>query len=106
LGCVVWRVALWFVVVFLCNARILLLLFGGFSWKTRDPEIWLHAKKKNLKTRNFLKCVGRGIFWVVYFLTVRRECEVAAARRLFWYGEKKGGKRRGKEGRKEPRIVG
>jgi hypothetical protein len=50
--------------------------------------------------------VGRGIFWVVYFLTVSRECEVAAARRLFWYREKKGGKRRGKEVRKEPRIVG
>ncbi len=53
--------------------------------------------------------MGRGIFWVVYFLTVRRECEVAAARRLFWYREKKGGKRGGggrKEGRKEPRIVG
>lgn len=50
--------------------------------------------------------MGRGIFWVVYFLTVSRECEVAAARRFFWYREKKGGKRRGKEVRKEPRIVG
>jgi hypothetical protein len=49
---------------------------------------------------------GKRNFWVVYFLTVRRECEVAAARRIFWYREKKGGKRRGKEGRKEPRIVG
>jgi hypothetical protein len=101
LGFLVWRFALWFVVVLLCNARILLLLFGGFSWKTRDPEIWLYAKKKNLKTRIFLKCVGRGICWVVYFLTVIRECEVAAARRLFWYREKKGGKRRGREGRNQ-----
>jgi dolichyldiphosphatase len=40
-------------------------------------------------------------FGLSYFLTVRRECEVAAARRLFWYREIKGGKRRGKEGREE-----
>jgi hypothetical protein len=49
--------------------------------------------------------LGRGIFWVVYFLTVSRECEVAAARRLFLVQREKRRKAAG-EGRKEPRIVG